>query len=241
MNELLRIEDLGISFGSNQVLKSINFVLNENEVLGIIGPNGAGKTVLLNLITGILKPDKGKIIFNGEEINDLSIVERCRKGFGRTFQVPRPFEHMTVLENLMTAAINGNGLSEKQAKQRALDVLELIGVTDKVNLFAGKLGLLDRKRMEIGRALATNPKILLLDEVGGGLTESEVEDILDLVRLVKSQGVGVIWIEHIIKTMMEGTDRVLLVAGGVNVICDTPDCVMCSKEVKETYLGAEEL
>lgn len=237
MSTILTVKDLGISFGSNHVLKSVNFELEQGEVLGVIGPNGAGKTVMLNILTGILKPTKGTIEFEGNEISGQNITERCHGGIGRTFQVPRPFEKMTVFENIMVGGVFGAGMTEKQAKEKALEVAETIGLSDKLNLFAGKLGLLDRKRLEIGRALATEPKILLLDEVGGGLTESEVGLIIDLVKTVKRQGVSVIWIEHIIRTMLEGTDRVLLLADGVDVICGKPLDVMNSKEVNQVYMG----
>ncbi len=144
---------------------------------------------------------------------------------------------MTVFENMMVGGVFGAGMSEAEAKQKALEVAEIIKLEDKLDLFAGKLGLLDRKRLEIGRALATEPKILLLDEVGGGLTESEVGLIINLVKEIKSQGVSVIWIEHIIRTMLEGTDRVMLLAEGVDVITGAPLDVMNSSEVKKVYMG----
>lgn len=241
MSEILKVQGLGISFGSNHVLKNVNFELNNNEVLGVIGPNGAGKTVMLNILTGILKPTAGKIIFDGQEINHENITKRVNGGIGRTFQVPRPFEKMTVFENLMVGGCFGAGMKQKESKEKALQVAEVIGFSkDKLQLFAGKLGLLDRKRLEIGRALATNPRILLLDEVGGGLTESEVETVIQLVKDVKEQGISVIWIEHIIRTMLEGTDRVLLLANGESIICGKPLEVMNSKEVAEVYMGGEE-
>ena len=224
MSAILTVKDLGISFGSNHVLKNINFTLDEGEVLGVIGPNGAGKT-------------KGTIHFQDKEISHEGITERCRGGIGRTFQVPRPFEQMTVFENIMVGGVFGAGMSEAEAKKKALEVSKIIKLDNKLELFAGKLGLLDRKRLEIGRALATEPKILLLDEVGGGLTESEVGLIIDLVKTIKSQGVSVIWIEHIIRTMLEGTDRVMLLADGVDVITGKPLDVMNSKEVKKVYMG----
>ncbi|MCD8364713.1 MAG: ATP-binding cassette domain-containing protein [Clostridiales bacterium] len=237
MSAILTVKDLGISFGSNHVLKNINFELGEGEVLGVIGPNGAGKTVMLNILTGTLKPTKGNIMFQGREISGQGITERCRGGIGRTFQVPRPFEQMTVFENIMVGGVFGAGMSEAEAKKKAIEVSKIIKLDDKLDLFAGKLGLLDRKRLEIGRALATEPKILLLDEVGGGLTESEVGLIIDLVKTIKKQGVSVIWIEHIIRTMLEGTDRVMLVADGVDVITGAPLDVMNSEEVKRVYMG----
>lgn len=240
MKEILNVTDLGISFGSNHVLKSVSFQLGQGEVLGVIGPNGAGKTVMLNILTGILRPTKGKIEYQGQEITGQDITERCRGGIGRTFQVPRPFEKMTVFENIMVGGVFGAGMTEREAKEKAVEVAETIGLSEKLGLFAGKLGLLDRKRLEIGRALATEPQILLLDEVGGGLTESEVGLIIDLVKTVKAQGVSVIWIEHIIRTMLEGTDRVLLLAEGVDVICGKPLEVMNSKEVSRVYMGGGE-
>ena len=144
---------------------------------------------------------------------------------------------MTVFENIMVGGVFGAGMSEAQAKEKALEVAKIIKLDDKLDLFAGKLGLLDRKRLEIGRALATEPKILLLDEVGGGLTESEVGLIINLVKEIKREGVSVIWIEHIIRTMLEGTDRVMLLADGVDVITGKPLDVMNSKEVKRVYMG----
>ena len=237
MSAILTVENLGISFGSNHVLKDINFTLGEGEVLGVIGPNGAGKTVMLNILTGILKPTKGTIRFQDKEISHEGVTERCRGGIGRTFQVPRPFEQMTVFENIMVGGVFGAGMSEAEAKKKALEVAKIIKLDNKLDLFAGKLGLLDRKRLEIGRALATEPKILLLDEVGGGLTESEMGLIIDLVKTIKKQGVSVIWIEHIIRTMLEGTDRVMLVADGVDVITGKPLDVMNSAEVKKVYMG----
>jgi len=216
---VLQVKDLDISFGNNHVLKSLSFDVRKSEVLGVIGPNGAGKTVALNLLTGILQPTKGEIIFRGQNINQKSITERCRMGLGRTFQVPRPFEKMTVFENLLVGGVYGDNLSEKGAKKRAFEVVDMIGLGSKVEWLAGKLGLLDRKRLEIGRALTTNPQILLFDEVAGGLTEAEVNDILHIVRMIKAQGVSVVWIEHVLKTMREGTDRVLCLAEGRNVIC----------------------
>ena len=240
MNEILSAKDIGISFGSNEVLKSVNLALNHNEVLGIIGPNGAGKTVLLNILCGILTPTKGSVIFEGQDITHQKITERCRIGFGRTFQVPRPFEKMTVLENIMVGSVFGAGLTEKQAKKKAMEIASFIGLDHRLTWFAGKLGLLERKRLEIGRALSTDPKVLLLDEVGGGLTETEVGSIIDLVKKVKANGLSVIWIEHIIRTMLEGTDRILLLANGADVICGLPQEVMQSKEVREVYMGNED-
>ena len=239
METILRVENLSISFGKNEVLRRLCFELYEGEVLGIIGPNGAGKTVLLNILSGILAPTEGKIWFKGEDITKRSIVERTRMGFGRTFQVPRSFENMTAYENSLVGAAFGSNVSEKESLDISSEILDIIGLGGHKLDFARKLGLLDRKRLEIGVALASRPKLLLLDEVAGGLTESELSDILDIVRNVKEAGVSVIWIEHVLQTMLEGTDRVLLLAEGRDIIDGLPMDVMNSKEVEEIYLGID--
>ena len=240
MDTVLEVKDLAITFGSNQVLKDLSFEVYENEVLGVIGPNGAGKTVLLNILVGILKPSRGELIFMGEDISGKRVTERTRLGIGRTFQIPRPFQKMTVFENIIVGGVYGDGLSEKAAAARAMELTETIGLGDRIETPAGKLGLLDRKRLEIGVALASSPKLLLIDEVAGGLTESEVTQILRIVKAVKGQGVSIIWIEHIIETMMRGTDRVMCLAGGQSVICGAPAEVMGSREVHDVYLGVDE-
>jgi branched-chain amino acid transport system ATP-binding protein len=240
LDAVLSVQNLGKSFGSNQVLKSLNFDLYQDEVLGVIGPNGAGKTVMLNILTGTYQPSSGSISFYGEDITSKTITQRCHMGFGRTFQVPRSFEKMTVFENVIVGGVYGNAMSEKDASKVAIEILEMIGLGDKMAWFAGKLSLIDRKRLEIGRALATNPKILFFDEVAGGLTESEVVKILEIVREIKSRGISIIWIEHVLQTMREGTDRILCLAEGRDIICGLPQEVMNSKEVAELYLGAEE-
>ena len=241
METILDVKDLSISFGSNHVLKSLSFSVSENEVLGVIGPNGAGKTVLLNIIAGLLKPTHGHLFFMGADITGKKITERTKLGIGSTFQIPKPFQKMTVFENIIIGGVYGDGLSEKAAAERAFKLTEMIGLGDKIETRAGKLGLLDRKRLEIGIAMASNPKLLLIDEVAGGLTESEVSRVLEIVASVKEQGVSVIWIEHIIETMMRGTDRVMCLADGGSVICGTPAEVMGSKEVHDVYLGVDDL
>lgn len=239
MGAILTVTDLGISFGSNHVLKSVNFEVYEQEVLGVIGPNGAGKTVLLNLISGILMPSKGRIEFLGKEISKTKITERTRMGLGRTFQIPRCFENMTVYENILINGIYGQKISEREAAAQANEILELIWLSAQHNDISGKLGLLARKRLEIGIALASAPKLLLLDEVAGGLTNSEVSEILDIVRTVKQRGISIIWIEHVMQTMLEGTDRVMLLADGRDILTAPPAELMRSRQVGEVYLGAE--
>ena len=239
-SQVLSVENLSISFGANHVLRSVSFDLENNEILGVIGPNGAGKTVLLNILTGILKPSSGRIHFLGQDVTHKTITERCHMGFGRTFQVPRSFEGMTVFENVIVGAVYGGGVTEKIGRRRALEILDMIGLADKAGWFARKLSLIDRKRLEIGRALATDPKVLFLDEVAAGLTETEVEKLLAIVRMIKQQGVSIVWIEHVLQTMREGTDRILCLAEGRVVKSGVFEEVIGSKELLECYLGADE-
>jgi len=240
LNAVLSVKDLGISFGGNKVLDSINFDVYEGEVLGIMGPNGAGKTVLLNIISGILKADHGEVIFLGQDVQKMKITERTIAGIGRTFQVPRSFEHMSVYENILTSIVYGQGVSESDAEEMASQILEFVKLKDKANEPAGKLSLINRKRLEIGAALGSAPKLLLLDEVAGGLTNVEVEEILEIVRAIKQQGVSVIWIEHVIQTLVDGTDRVMLMAEGRDLMTASAEEVMNSKIVNEVYMGADE-
>ena len=230
--------DIGISFGNNRVLESVSFDLHKGETLGVIGPNGAGKTVLLNILTGILRPAHGEVFLDGIEITKKGITERTMMGLGRTFQIPRSFENMTAYENTLVGAVFGKDITERAAEERAHEVLDIIGLSGKKRVFAGKLGLLDRKRLEIGIALAGGPSVLLLDEAAGGLTESETMEVLEIVGSVKASGVGVIWIEHVLQTMLHGTERILLLAEGRDLLCGPPQEVMGSKEVERVYLGA---
>jgi branched-chain amino acid transport system ATP-binding protein len=240
LGDVLTVRDLGISFGNNHVLKSVNLEVRESEVLGVIGPNGAGKTVMLDLISGILMPSKGSIEFLGKNITGVKVTERTRMGLGRTFQIPRCFENLTVYENILTTGVFGRDVSERKAAEQASGILELIRLEPYHRMPAGKLGLLARKRLEIGIALASSPRLLLLDEVAGGLTNSEISEILQIVREVKSRGVSIIWIEHVIQTMVEGTDRVMLLAEGRDILCAPCEELMRSRQVSEAYLGAED-
>ena len=238
--DLLVVKNLNCSFGSLTAVSDLSFEVHRGEILGIMGPNGAGKTTVFNLLTGVIKPDNGSVFLDGKDITRLSAAKRCRAGIGRTYQVPRPFTKMTVLENLMVAAVHGGGLLEKKAKGKSDEILDLINLTSVRNSFAGSLSLLDRKRLELGRALASQPSLILIDEVAGGLTEKEVEELLAIVKEIQRQGITIIWIEHIMMMMSEGADRVLAIAEGKRLQCGNPSEVMCSKDVLECYLGEEE-
>ena len=238
--DLLVVQGLSRSFGSLAAVSDLSFEVHRGEILGIMGPNGAGKTTVFNLLTGVLKPDCGSVILDGKDITRLSAAKRCRAGIGRTYQVPRPFTKMTVLENLMVAAVHGGGLLEKKAMRKSDEILDMINMTSVRDNFAGSLSLLDRKRLELGRALASQPSLVLIDEVAGGLTEKEVEQLLKIVKEIQQQGITIIWIEHIMMMMSEGADRILCIAEGKRMQCGDPTEVMGSKEVLECYLGEEE-
>ena len=206
---------------------------------GIIGPNGSGKTTVFNTLAGLIQPSSGRICFEGKDITAVPTHLRCRMGIGRTFQIPRPFERMSVYENVLSAAVFGSGCSEHAGREIALSVLEFTGLGEKREQRAGMLTLLDRKRLEIARAIGTGPKLLLLDEVAAGLTSREIDDVIVLVQRLKRRGYTIIWIEHIIETMIRATDCLLCIAEGRCVIQGKPMEVMQSKEVEKLYLGVE--
>ena len=240
MTEILSVNQLSKQFGRLKAVDALSFEVVEGEILGIMGPNGAGKTTVFNLLTGVFEPDEGAIIFNGKDITHESPARRCRWGIGRTYQIPRPFDKMTVFENLLVGAVHGGGLREKQARGKIYDILELIGLSPMKDQQAGGLPLLNRKTLELGRALATQPSLILLDEIAGGLTEKEAAQVLGLVKKISESGITIVWIEHILMMMSEGVDRLLVISEGRWLQCGDPGEVMNSEEVLECYLGAEE-
>jgi branched-chain amino acid transport system ATP-binding protein len=240
VSDILVTNHLQKSFGNLVAVHELSFEVREGEILGMMGPNGAGKTTVFNLLTGILRPDVGAITFNGEDITHESPSKRCQLGMGRTYQIPRPFDKMSVFENLLVAAVHGGGLREKKARAQIKEILDLIGLFSVKDRLAGGLPLLDRKRLELGRALATQPSLILLDEVAGGLTEGETEQVLKIVKEMQKRGVSIVWIEHILAMMSEGVDRLLVISEGRWLNCGNPEEVMSSEEVLECYMGAEE-
>ena len=240
MSEILNVQSLTKTFGNLTAVDSLTFDVQDGEILGMMGPNGAGKTTVFNLITGVYKPSRGKVIYKGKDVTQLSAAHRCRLGIGRTYQIPRPFENMTVFENLLVGAEYGASLKGKQAYAEATEVLDFTGLLAKKDVFAGKLPLLDRKRLELARALATRPTLLLIDEVAAGLTEAEVENLLQIVKSIQQKKITIIWVEHILMMMNKGVDRLLVINGGKWLMCGDPKECMESKEVHEVYLGMEE-
>ena len=242
MTDILTVKNLKKTFGHLVAVADLSFEVKEGEILGLMGPNGAGKTTVFNMLTGVYKPDTGEIVFQAKDITSESPANRCRLGIGRTYQIPRPFEKLSVFENLLVCAVHGGGLSEKRAKPVVDEILNLIGLYKKRDDLAGGMPLLDRKRLELGKALATQPKLILIDEVAGGLTEKEAEHLLGIVKQIQQRGVTIIWIEHILMMMSEGgVDRLLCIGdSGRYIICGDPKVVMRSPEVEASYLGVKE-
>lgn len=240
MENILQFQNVTAGYGRVQILHDLTFEVKKGEVFGVIGPNGCGKTTMFNALIGLITPTQGHILFNGQDVTKMSSNDRARLGIGRTYQVPRPFERMTVYENVLVAAVHGAGLSEKAARSKCMDALKLTGLYEKREVLSGTLTLLDRKRLEIARALGTQPILLLLDEVAAGLTEAEVGDVMQMVADLKSEGYSIIWIEHVIETMVNSTDHLMCMSDGTQLLIGDPLEVMNSKLVEEVYLGVEE-
>jgi len=235
---LLQADGIAKRFGQVVTARSVSFHVDAGEALGIVGPNGAGKSTLLNLVTGTLRVDGGQIRFDGEDVTRLPAARRTERGIGRTFQVPRPFEGLTVFENVLVGASFGAGKHGKEATEQAWQALETAGLARLANTRAGALRLLDRKRLELARALATEPRLLLLDEIAGGLTEQELPALIETITTIRDSGTGVIWIEHIVHALLQVVDRLMCLAQGDVVATGDPHEVMASDEVAAVYLGA---
>jgi branched-chain amino acid transport system ATP-binding protein len=237
---LLSFENVSKSFGTLKVTDDLSFSVEKGEALGVLGPNGAGKTTIFNLITGGVFPDAGVIRLNGQDISRLSPHRRCRAGIGRSYQVALPFEGMTVFENLLVGAMFGRSRrSTHEANDGCLELLDRTGLLGKANRLAGSLTLLDRKRLELARALATGPELLLLDEIAGGLTEQEARDLVDLVNAIRAEGVSIVWIEHVVHALLAVASRLLVINFGAKLAEGDPRAVMASPEVKRVYMGIE--
>ncbi len=235
---VLSVRNLRKSFGGLRVTNDVSFDVQAGEILGIIGPNGAGKTTLFALLAGSLEASGGTVTFAGEDISSAPAHERARRGLARTFQVPRPFGHMTVFANLKVAARFGGGLGEEEADAWVDRVLALTGMQPHSSQLAGRLPLLMRKRHELARALAMKPKLMLVDEVAAGLTDQEVNQFIQLVQSIRKSGVTIVWIEHVMKTMRSATDRLLALHSGRVLAIGRPDEVFDHPDVRRVYLGA---
>ena len=230
---------LAKSYGALRVLHDVDFNVFPGEVLGVLGPNGAGKTTLFNLISGDAALDAGVLTFAGVRLRSEPPHKRCRRGIGRTYQIPKPYGAMTTFENLLVAAMFGAQRSTRDAYGHCDAILEDCGLAEKANRQAGKLTLLDRKRLELARALASEPKVLLLDEIAGGLTEEESRLLIDLVKRIMQRGVTVVWIEHVLNALMAVADRILVLNFGEKIAEGAPQVVLADPDVRRVYMGVE--
>jgi len=236
---LLQVQGVSKRFGALVVAEDLTFEVADGEALGVIGPNGAGKTTMFNLVAGALRADGGRVVFEGRDVTQLPATARCRRGIVRTFQVPQPFEGMTVFENLLVGAFFGSETASADPETQAWEALELAGLDARANALAGSLTLLERKRLELARALAAKPRLLLLDEIAGGLTEGECRALIAAIGKIRASGVSIIWIEHVVHALLAVVDRLIVLDQGRLVGEGEPRAVMASKTVQEIYMGAD--
>jgi branched-chain amino acid transport system ATP-binding protein len=236
---ILALDKVSKHFGAIVIADGIDLALAEGESLGIIGPNGAGKTTLFGIVSGTVAPDSGRVLYAGRDITHISPAQRCTLGIGRSFQVPLPFAGMSVFENLVVAAAFGGRRREREVYQGCMDILDRCGLGEKANRRAGSLTLIDRKRLELARALATDPRVLLLDEVAGGLTERECHVLIGLIADIRRSGVSIVWIEHVVHALLASIDRLLVLHNGAFIAAGDPHTVIKSPAVTEIYMGIE--
>jgi branched-chain amino acid transport system ATP-binding protein len=236
---ILSMDMVSKSYGALKVTDMLSLTLDDGEALGIIGPNGAGKSTMFNLIAGGVAPDEGRIFFDGNDITGMPPFERSKTGIGRSYQIPHPFEGMTVFENLLVGARFGGNQTEAQSYDRCVGVLDQTGLLPKANVRAGSLTLLERKRLELARALSTNPRVLLLDEIAGGLTEQECHSLVETIREIHATGTSIIWIEHIVHALIAVVSRLIVINFGAKIEEGEPKAVMDSPAVREIYMGIE--
>ena len=236
---MLQLRDISKRYGSLQVIDHLSLDLAAGEALGVIGPNGAGKTTLFSIIAGQVTPDGGSVHFRGRDVSRQAPHQRCTAGMGRTFQVPRPVVGMTVFESARVAALFGAALRGRQADDFALSVIERTGLMGRLNTPCAELGLLDRKRLELTRALATDPVLLLLDEIGGGLTDQEIDQLIEILQGIRAQGIAIVWIEHIVHALTSFVERLMVINFGVKIADGKPGEVMALPQVHEIYMGLD--
>ena len=234
---LLQLEGVSKRFGQVVVADGITFQLEAGASVGVVGPNGAGKTSMFAIISGDIKADSGVLRLADQDLHRVSTPQRCRLGIGRTYKIPQPFEHMTVFENALLAAQQGARRRGRESYEAAYRALERAGLAASANRPAGSLALLHRKRLELARALATNPRILLLDEIAGGLTDAEVVELSDVIRTLQGEGIAILWIEHVVRALLSTVDRLLCLANGALVADGDPHEVLASDAVRRVYLG----
>ena len=237
---ILQAENLTKAFGGLAALKAVSFGMEEGEILGLIGPNGAGKTTLFNVISGFFRSDQGRVVFAGETVSHLKAPKLCRSGLVRTFQVVKPFGNLTALQNVMVGSFLRTA-DPGLARERALEVMDLVGLSGRRDTAAKSLTISDRKRLEVARALATRPRLLLLDEVMAGLNPTELVQMLEILKRIRDQGVTLLVIEHIMAAIMTISERILVLHHGEKIAEGAPKEVAGDKRVIDAYLGEEYL
>jgi branched-chain amino acid transport system ATP-binding protein len=225
-------------FGAFTAVDGVEFALAADEAVGIVGPNGAGKTTLLNVLAGTYAPSAGIVRFEGSDVSAMDAAGRCRLGIARSHQVPRPFGHMTVFENVFVAASMGGGRARDAAYEGCIDSLRLCGMLTTANRRAETLGLLDRKRLELARALATNPRVLLLDEIGGGLTDAEAGELVAIIGELRARRIALVWIEHVLHVLLRIVGRLVCMDAGRVIAEGPPEVALAHPAVVEAYLGS---
>ena len=236
---ILSLRSVSKSFGALKVTDDVSFDLQPGEALGIIGPNGAGKSTMFNLITGNIAPDQGQVFLDGRDVTRTPPMQRVVAGVGRSFQIPQPFGDLTVYENLLVAARFGGGLGGREAGVFCMDILDRTGLGPVAEKKAGGLSLLQRKRLELARAMATRPRVILLDEIAGGLTDGECVELVATIRAIHAEGTAIVWIEHVLHALNSVVERLMVLNFGRMLMIGAPDEVMASAQVREIYLGIE--
>ena len=234
---ILSVNGVNKRFGGLTAVYDMSFDVQDGEVIGLMGPNGAGKTTLLNVLSGEHRPDSGEIKFKGRDIVGLPSHKICHIGIARTYQIPQPFTHLSVRENLLVAALYGRGISKDTAETELAALYDLVGLSDKKDTLCKELATINLKKLELARALASDPTLILLDEVGAGSTEAEIPQILDTIKKIREMGKTIIIVEHIIKVMVEAVDRLIVMDKGSKIAEGTPSEIMEDKKVIDAYLG----
>jgi len=237
MAVLLELDRASKSYGALKAVDAVSLAVHDGEALAVIGPNGAGKTTMFNLITGDVAPSDGRVVFSGTDITATAPYARSRLGIGRSYQIPHPFANMSVFENLLVGAIFGGGVSERESYGICRDVLKITGLYDRANMPARTLTLLQRKRLEMARAIAMRPKLLLLDEIAGGLTEYECGELVKTIKEIHARGTTIVWIEHIVHALLAVASRLIVMNFGQVMAQGRPHDVMADPRVREVYMG----